>query len=300
MSTPKYAWLDGLVPWEDATCHVSSLAFKYGAAVFEGIRAYWDPELEKLALWQADLHLARLEHGQRFMRYDDVLSADAVGAALVELLRANAFTDHVHITATAFLSGPGQPFVCGPVSLAITAMQRNDYKSQGVRVQVSSWRRVPDASQPQRVKATGNYLNGRLASVQARGDGYDTALMLGQDGKVSEGPAMCFFMVRNGRVITPDRASDILDSITRETVLTLASEAGLPVEERKIDRSELSMADEAFFCGTAWEIAPIVSIDGLSVGQSCPGPITQKLMSRFEALTTGRDTSHPEWRKIID
>ena len=300
MSTPAYAWLDGLVPWDDARIHISSLAFKYGAGVFEGIRAYWNDDTERMILWQMDEHLDRLAEGQRFMRFEEPIPQAEIAAAIEELIKANGFRDNVHITATVFLSGPGQPFLCAPVSLAVTAMARGDYRTEGVSVQVSSWRRVSDAAQPQRIKSNGNYLNGRLASVQARRDGYDTALMLGQDGKVSEGPAMCFFMVRNGVAITPDRQSDILESITRDTMITLLKEAGVPVEERKIDRSELAMASEAFFCGTAWEIAPIRMIDGLDMPAGSPGPVTEALKTRFEALTTGRDNRHPEWRRMLD
>ena len=174
-----------------------------------------------------------------------------------------------------------------------------DYKTDGLSVQVSSWRRSSDQAQPQRIKSNGNYLNGRLAAVQARADGYDTALLLSVDGKVSEGPAMCFFMVRDGVAITPDRQSDILESITRDTMITLLREDGVVVEERKIDRSELAMADEAFFCGTAWEIAPISSIDRLEMPAGTPGPVTSRLLERFEALTLGRDTAHPEWRTVV-
>lgn len=299
MSAPSHAWLDGLVPWADATCHVSSLAFKYGAAVFEGIRAYWNPDQEALCIWQLDEHLKRLEYSQRFMRYEEPFAGNDVRDAVIALLRANAFRGNVHITATAFLSGPGQPFVCGPSSLAVTAVERNDYASAGLSVQVSSWRRSPDSSQPQRVKANGNYLNGRLAGVQAKADGYDTALMLTQDGKVSEGPAMCFFMVRNGIAVTPHKQSDILESITRDTMITLLRESGVTVEERAVDRSELVDADEAFFCGTAWEIAPIRSIDHLDLAAGVPGPITEALQARYRALTLGTDASHPEWRTMI-
>ncbi len=299
MSAPKYAWMDGLVPWDDATCHISSLAFKYGAGVFEGIRAYWNEDTQKLYLWQMNEHLERLDYSQRMMRYDEPIPKEDVAAAVIALLQANAFRENVHITTTAFISGPGQPFVCAPVSLAITAMARGDYRTDGVSVQVSSWRRSSDSALPQRVKANGNYLNGRLASIQARADGYDTALLLTQAGKVSEGPAMCFFMVRDGVAVTPDKQSDILESITRDTVIKLLRENGTPVVERPIDRSELGLADEAFFCGTAWEVAPVKSIDRLDLPGGAPGPVTRALRNRFEALTSGKDPSHSAWRREV-
>ncbi len=304
MATPQYAWCDGLVPWAQATCHVSSAAFKYGAGVFEGIRAYWNADHGELYVWQLDAHLARLEFSQRAMAFESIFSAADVRAAVLELLRANAVRHNVHITTTIFLSGPGQPFVLGPTSLAVTALERGDYANDGVSVQVSSWRRSSDAALPQRVKANGNYLNGRLAAVQAKADGYDTALMLTQSGKVSEGPAMCFFMVRDGVVITPDLRSDILESITRATVIALLREDGVAVEERAVDRSELMAAQEAFFCGTAWEIAPITSIDRRALGAGLAhegqvGPVVNRLRARFAALTTGADTARPEWRTPV-
>jgi len=300
MAAPEYAWVNGLVKWEDATCHVSSLAFKYGAAVFEGIRAYWNPEQETLYVWQLEEHLKRLEYSQRFMRYDRIFTVEEGTAALMELLKANGIKSNVHIAMTAFLSGPGQPYLMGPVSLAVTATARSDDKAGGLNVQVSSWRRAPDSSLPQRVKANGNYLNGRLAGMEAHRNGYDTAIMLTQAGKVSEGPAMCFFMVRNGVAVTPDKQSDILESITRDTVIKLLKEDGVPVEERSIDRSELADAEEAFFCGTAWEIAPIRAIDQLPLGPETPGPIVKRLRDRFRALATGADPAHPEWRTKVD
>lgn len=300
MAAPEYAWLNGLVKWEDATCHISSLAFKYGAAVFEGIRAYWNAEQQTLYVWQLNEHLKRLEYSQRFMRYDQVFTVDDGTQAVMELLKANGTKSNVHITMTSFLSGPGQPYMTGPISLAVTAVARSDDKVGGLDVQVSSWRRSPDSSLPQRVKANGNYLNGRLAGMEAHRNGYDSAIMLTQAGKVSEGPAMCFFMVRNGVAVTPDRQSDILESITRDTVIQLLKEDGVPVEERPIDRSELGDAEEAFFCGTAWEIAPIRSIDRLELGTDAPGPIVRNLRERFNALATGADTTHPEWRTKVD
>ena len=300
MSTPEYAWLDGLVKWDDATCHIASPAFKYGAAVFEGIRAYWNEDQQALYVWQLDEYLKRLEYSQRFMRYDRIFSVAEGREALLELLKANGTRSNVHIAMTAFLSGSGQPFVTGPVSLSITATARSNDAVGGLDVQVSSWRRSPDSSMPQRVKANGNYLNGRLAGMEAKRNGYDTAIMLTQSGKVSEGPAMCFVMIRNGVAVAPDRQSDILESITRDTVLQLLREDGVPVEERQVDRSELADAEEAFFCGTAWEIAPIRSIDRLDLGAETPGPIVRRLREKFLALATGADSAHPEWRTRVD
>lgn len=152
---------------------------------------------------------------------------------------------------------------------------------------------------PMRVKCNANYQNGRLAGLQAQADGYDTAILLNARGKVSEGPGMCFFMMRDGVVSTPHTSSDILESITRSTVLELLREAGIETQERDIDRSELAAADEAFFCGTAWEITPVVAIDRLKVGAGEVGSTVRQLQDRFFTIAKGETTDYPEWRTPV-
>ena len=157
-----------------------------------------------------------------------------------------------------------------------------------------------DSAMPVRVKCNANYQNGRLALIQSRADGYDTTLLLNARGKLSEGPGMCFFMLRDGRAITPAVTNDILESITRETVLELLRrECGIETVERDIDRSELVAASEAFFCGTAWEITPVVNIDRLPVGDGEVGPVVRKLQSSFFRLARGESDAHPEWRTPV-
>jgi branched-chain amino acid aminotransferase len=252
-----------------------------------------------LILWQLEEHLSRLTASQHFMRFDNPISNDQARTAITQLLRANQIRHDVHIVATAFLSGQGQPFTNGQTSLAVTALERSDYSSDGLSAQVSSWRRPSDNALPQRVKANGNYLSARLAGVQAKTDGYDTAILLNHHGYVAEGTSMCFFMIRDGIVVTPDKQSGILESITRETLITLLSELGYSVEERKIERSELYYATEAFFCGTGWEIAPIRSIDGMDLKNYRSRSITRRLVQRFRTLTIGESSDHPEWRTDI-
>ena len=153
---------------------------------------------------------------------------------------------------------------------------------------------------PVRVKCNANYQNGRLAAVQARADGYDTALLLNSRGKVSEGPGQCFFMVRDGRAITPSTNNDILESITRDSIIQLLPRyCGLEVEERDVDRSELAAAEEAFFCGTAWEVTPILDIDGLAVGTGSIGPIVTRLKDAYFQVTKGEVDDYAEWRMPV-
>jgi branched-chain amino acid aminotransferase len=152
---------------------------------------------------------------------------------------------------------------------------------------------------PPRIKASANYHAGRLATLQAKTDGYDSAILLTSRGKVSEAAAACLFLVRDGVLATPSRSSDILESITRATVITLARELGIPVEEREVDRSELYIADEVFLCGTGQELVPVTSVDRLAVGRGTPGTITQRLQSAYEAVVRGLTDAHAEWRTPV-
>lgn len=302
MERPKYIFLnDEIVPWADAKVHVSTAAFKFGTAVFEGLRGYWNEKDEQMYLFQMDAHMKRLEFSQKFMRFEKILDAAYVTQKTIELLRANEFRATVHSMATVFVDGFGGPTVCGPIGLAITAAERGGpgLLDTGCTAQVSSWQRVPDNAMPMRVKCNANYQNGRLAGMQAKADGYDTAILLNARGKVAEGPGMCFFMLRDGVVITPHTSSDILESITRSTVLELLREAGIETRERDIDRSELAAAEEAFFCGTAWEVTPVIQIDRLKVGQGTVGPLVRELQERFFAVARGESADHPQWRTPV-
>lgn len=302
MDRPKYIFLnDEIVPWEEAKVHVSTAAFKFGTAVFEGLRGYWNEQQRQMYLFQMDAHMKRLEFSQKFMRFDKIFDADYVKEKTIELLRANEFQATVHSMTTVFVDGFGGPTVCGPVGLAITAAERGGpgLLEDGCTAQVSSWMRVPDNAMPMRVKCNANYQNGRLAGLQAKADGYDTAILLNSRGKVAEGPGMCFFMMRDGVASTPHTSSDILESITRSTVLELLREAGIEIQERDIDRSELVAADEAFFCGTAWEVTPVIEIDRLKVGTGTVGPQVRALQERFFAVAKGESSDHPDWRTPV-
>jgi branched-chain amino acid aminotransferase len=300
MATPEFVFMeDQIVPWDQGTVHVDSAAFKFGSAVFEGLRGYWNAEDGEMYLFRMAEHMNRLVYSQRFMRYDEILSPDFVTEKTVELIRANGFKgENVHIMTTAYIAGRGGQNVTGPIGLAITAQERPRTAkiTEGISAQVSSWMRVPDNAMPMRAKVNANYQNGRLATLQAQGDGYDTAIFLNSRGKVSEGPGMCFFIVRDGVPITPHTSSDILESITRSTVLQLLAEMGTPAVERDIDRSELVAAEEAFFCGTAWEVTPVTSIDKLPVGDGAVGPLTKRLQDAYFNVCHGTTGAHPEWR----
>jgi branched-chain amino acid aminotransferase len=290
------------VPWDDAKVHVYSPCVKYAAAVFEGIRGYWNAEQEKMHVFRLREHAERLAFSQRALRFKRVFQADEVVAATLALLRENGFRETVHIRPTAYIDGFGDNAAREPVCLCIAAVPRPAPKrlESGCRVQVSSWQRITDMATPPRVKANANYNNARLGAVQAQIDGYDTALFLNRHGKVSEGPSMCFFMVRRGIVVTPSSDSDILESITRDTIIRLCRDRlGLPVEERPVDRSELLDAEEAFFCGTGWEVTPIVDIDGVPVGDGRRGPRTKRLQDTYFDLVYGRGNDRDGWLTTV-
>ena len=281
---------DELIPFADAAVHPLSLAVAYATTVFEGLRAYRHPGTGAYTLFRLDEHLERLRIGMKVMRFEDSVDFGRLRERLAALIHANQPDDDVYIRLLVYIKGIGLMATRGPVGYTAAAMPRDKpkYAERGMHIGVSSWSRLADNASPPRIKATGNYHNARLAQLQAQADGYEGTLMLTPAGKVSEAPIACFFMVRNGRLITPGLSSNILESITRDTLITLYAEAsGQPVIEREVDRSELYFADEAFVCGTGQEISPVVSIDRLPVGGGEPGPVTRMLQARYADTVRG-------------
>ena len=303
MAMTKYVFFNGeIVPHDEARVHVGTTAFKFGAAVFEGVRGYWNEQHEQLYLFRMPEHMQRLAYSQRMMRFDEIFQEAYVTEKVLDLIRANDVRETLHLVPTVFVNGRGGPETRGPVALSITANPgfTRGFVETGCSVQVSSWQRVPDNAMPVRVKCNANYQNGRLAAVQARDDGYDTALLLNSRGKVSEGPGQCFFMIRDGKAITPSTSNDILESITRDTILRLLPQScGVEVEERDVDRSELAAAEEAFFCGTAWEVTPVVDIDRIPVGDGGVGPVVRQLKEAYFQVAKGEVDDYGEWRMPV-
>lgn len=300
--TAEKMWLNGrIVPYGQCQLHAFSGVVKYGAAVFEGLRGYWNAEQAELFVFRLAEHLERLRFGMRVMRLDPLFETDYLADALLQMIRANALRETVHLRMIAYLDGDDELAATGPVGLVCGAVPRPRGKAvtEGVHVAVASYARLADNAMPPRVKATGNYINSRAAELEAKRNGYQGVLMLTDRGKVSEGSGACFFMVRNGALHTPDTSSDILESITRDTVIRLAHEAGIAVHERTIDRHEVHTADEAFWCGTGYEIQPIISIDRLAVGRGAPGEVTRALQRRYFDVVEGRDNGHAGWRTPV-
>ncbi len=299
--TAEFIWMNGkILPWAEATIHVSAEALLRGANVFEGMRAYWSDRERELYIFRNAEHLRRLRQSMRIMRLEIPYDDQALSAAFIALLRANRFQEGVHFRPVAYF-GVGEPHAWKPDEIEtgafVLAYARPPAPSaKGIRSCVSTWRRNSDNASPSRVKAAANYHNARLAQVEAKMNGFGPPIMLNDNGEVAESPGACFMMVRDGRVITPPVSADILEGITRESLIELyRAELGVEVVERNIDRTELYVADEAFFCGSGAEVQPIVEIDHYPVGAGKPGPLTLAIQNLYFDVAKGEITKYRRW-----
>lgn len=292
--TPPLAWLDGhFVPWDEARIHIRTDCVMRGGSVFEGIPGYWNTAAQELYVFRVEDHLARLSNSARILRMRQPYSHNTICDAMLELIRRCGYRQDVHLRPTLYF-GEGAAFgyrndiQVGAFISAVPMPRESRRLEQGIKVAVSSWQRLSDRDQPPRVKASGNYLNSRLAQVQSLADGYDSAILLNSAGHVAETPAACLFIIKNGVAHTPDTTSGILESITRATIIDiLGRELGLAVHERAIDRTELYLADEIFECGSAHEVTPIVNVDGYTIGDESPGPVTRGLADLYVKAASG-------------
>jgi len=292
-------WMNGkVVPGEQAVLPVNSAAVFYATNCFEGLRAYWNATDGEMYGFRLAEHFARLRESMKMMRFTVPYSDVDLYEAVREVLTANEVHEDVHMHMVAYVLGTGLDATT-PTGLYINPRRRPSGPA-GLRACVSSWRRTNDNAIPIRLKSGSNYQNGRLATLQAKADGYDSPILLNQSGTVAEGTGATFFMVRRGVLLTPPLTADILESITRITLLQdVIPDLGLDVQEREIARTELYVADEAFFCGSGYEITPILSIDRFPLGNGEVGPITKKLSKAYMDLVRGIDKRHPEWRTPV-
>ncbi|MDF1587448.1 branched-chain-amino-acid transaminase [Marinimicrococcus flavescens] len=302
MSTPQFISINKtLVPYDDARVHVLSPTVKYGALVFEGLRAYWNAEQEQLYVIKLQEHFERFHNSVKAMRFDAKYSTEELTGIVLDLLRANEVRSDVHLRVAAYVEGSGLYDSTGPISLMCAAYGRGSgpLAAKTVSAGVVSWRRISDAATPPRLKVAANYHNARLGSLEAKINGYDEAIFLTSQGRVAEGAGSCLAIVRDGRLITPSKTEGILESVTRQAVLDIARDLGVATEERPVDRSELYFAEEAFFCGTGVEIAPVTSIDKLPVGDGQIGEVTRNIWDRYEASARGVGGHGPDWRTPV-
>jgi branched-chain amino acid aminotransferase len=300
MAKPRLLNMNGrVIPYEDARVHVLSTAMKYAASVYEAMRAYWSDADQQLYVFRLREHLRRLERSAKIARIPLPADAARLERETLEIVRANDLREDLHVRLIVFVdTDDGGLASREPVGYVIAPIPTTRYfDTPGLHVGVSSWHRTADNAIPARVKAAANYQNSRLALLQAKTDGYDDAIMLNQDGSVAEGPGYTLFLVTEDRPMTPSVTSNILEGVTRSTLLTLFPESlGVTVEQREIDRTELYVADEAFFAGTAAEVTPILSIDRRPVGEGVMGPLTAKVRDAYFRSVRDGSAPHPEWR----
>jgi branched-chain amino acid aminotransferase len=297
-----WVWMDGeIVPWAEAKVHVSADTVLRGGNIFEGMRAYWSDAEQELFIFKNAEHLRRLRQSAKIMRMTITYSDAQLTEAFIALLRKNGFRDGVHFRPVAYF-GEGEAYGFEPEEIHngvfVLAYSRPHAKSiaSGIHSCTSTWRRNSDVASPSRLKAAANYHNSRLAQVEARMNGFGVPVMLNDRGEIAESTGSCFMMVRDGVLVTPPVSADILESITRATLIQLSrDELGIPVQERDIDRSEVYIADEAFLCGTSAEVLPIVSLDRYAVGDGKVGPLTHKIQQLYFDIAKGKVAKYRHW-----
>ena len=293
-------WMDGqLIPWDQATVHVGAHALHYGSSVFEGIRAYETGNGP--AIFCLEAHLDRFLYSARIYRMELPYSKAQIRQAIVDTVRANGHKA-CYIRPLAF-RGPGDlnlnPQRC-PVQVAILTFEWGRYLGpeaveQGVDAGVSSWGRMAPNTFPAMAKVGGQYINSQLIIMEAARHGYTEGIGLDGSGFVSEGSGENVFVVMDGTILTPPLASSVLRGITRQCIMTLAGDLGIPLREERLPREMLYVADEIFFSGTAAEVTPIRSVDGIVVGSGRRGPVTQRLQSEFFGIVEGRLPDRHGW-----
>lgn len=300
----RLMWLNGkILPVNEARVNALSPTAQFGANVFEGIRCYWNENDNQLYAFRLDDHYARLMQSICLFGLKSPYSVQDLKKYMKETVRANKYQEDIAVRQTVFVDGFGSWFSTEPVGMFIApvAKARKEVPlSTTERTCVSSWERISEGDMSPRVKVGANYINSRLAKLEAMDRGYDSALFLNRFGYVAEGTGSCFFMIKNDEVITPLLTDSILESITRDTVIKIArDELNLKVVERHISRSELYMCDEAFFCGSAVEICPISEIDGFSIGEGIPGKHTIEIHKKYIEIVTGMNGKYRGWNTPI-
>lgn len=296
----RFIWLNGkMVHVSDAQVNILSPMAQFGANVFEGIRCYWNEEDKQLYAFRLEAHYQRLVNSMKIFRMEDIYPISYLKEALIETIIKNDYREDIAIRQTVFIDGFGTWSSKGPLGMFVSPIPKPRIhfdEVQGIRCGISAWERIDERVLPPRVKVGANYINSRMAQLQAYENGYDMAILMNRQGKISEGPGSCFFIVRDGKLITPPCTASVLESITRATVMVLARDIlGIESIEREIDRTELYICEEAFFCGSAVEITPVTSIDGYLVGNGKVGQITMKIHDTYLQVVTGKLEEYKMW-----
>jgi len=302
---PNYAYFEGkIVPYSEAKVGVATHALNYGTGAFAGIRAYWNDEEDQLFIFRPFDHFTRFLNSAKLLLMDLGVDQEQLTKITVDLLRTEGYKQNVYIRPLAYKSDEliGVRLHDLKESFTIFAIPFDRYvkNDESAHVTFSSWRRVDDNMIPARGKITGTYINSAFIKTDASNAGFDEALVLNVDGHLSEGSAMNFFMVRDGIVLTPPVTDNILEGITRRTIIELAqAELGLEVVERSIDRTEIYLADEIFLTGTAAQVTAVTKVDHRVTGSGVMGPITTQLKSIFANVVRGKVAQYRHWNHPV-
>lgn len=293
----RLIWFKGeLIPARQAQIMVLAPTSQFGLNVFEGIPCYWNDNKKQLYGFRLDDHYDRLLQSARLIQINCAYSREELKKALINVIKANEFHEDISVRQTLFIDGVGSWGSDEPVEMFVAPIPRRktsaEYNKKGLNVCVTSWRRISENALSPRIKCGANYINSRYGQREALRNGYDTCIFLNEYGKVSEGPGSCFFMVKNGKLITPAFTDSVLESITRDSIIKIAKSMGYEVEERSIDRTELYVADEAFLCGSAMEVTPVLSIDKYKLEKR---EISEQLHEAYVDAAKGINERFQDW-----
>ncbi|MCR4615076.1 MAG: branched-chain amino acid transaminase [Clostridiales bacterium] len=297
----RLIWFKGeLVHVNDAKLNVLSPTAQFGLNVFEGIPCYWNDEEKQLYAFRLEDHYRRLLRSARLIQIECPYTPEDMKKALIDVVRANEYRENISVRQTLFVDGFGSWGSSEPVEMSVAPIPRKciskEYNKTGLNVCVTSWRRINDNTVSPRIKCGANYINSRVGQREALRSGYDTCIFLNEAGKVSEAPGSCLFIINDGRLITPLITDGVLESITRASVMEIATIMGLDVTERTVDRTELYTCDEAFLCGSAMEITPIIGVDGYKTGST---NITEKIRKAYLEAAAGNSADLKKWVTAI-
>lgn len=297
-------WFKGeIVNVNDAKVNALAPTAQFGLNVFEGIPCYWNDEEKQLYAFRLDDHYNRLMKSAKLLQIDCPYTKEELKQAFVDVIKANEYDENLSVRQTLFVDGFGSWGSEGPVEMFVAPIPRGrtsaEYNKKGLNVCVTSWRRISDETLSPRIKCGANYINSRVGQREALRNGYDTCIFLNEAGKVSEGPGSCFFMVKDGALTTPQLTDSVLESITRDTIIKIARDMDILVVERTIDRTELYTCDEAFLCGSAMEMTPIISVDRYKITDTVTCDITRKLHHKYLEIVSGGCDAYDNWRTAI-
>ncbi len=296
----RLIWFNGkIIPINKANINVLAPTSQYGANVFEGLRCYWNEDDKQLYGFKVQDHMKRLINSAKLFRFEMKYNLNDLIKYFIEVIKANNYKEDIAVRQTLFLNGTGNWSSTGPVDMFISPIPMGRYcnnDKKGLTCCVSSWERINDNSISPKIKVGANYINSRMAQLEALRNGYDSAIFLNNQGKVSEGPGSCIFIVRDGKLITPPTTASILESITRQTIIDISNNnLGINAIERDIDRTELYIADEMFLCGTSIEITPVLSIDKIFINNGAIGEVTKNITKQYYDIVRNKNNSHVEW-----